>query len=62
MLSLVVFKLSLYVFDAPESPFGFIVVLSKIMLLSMNEDFCLLVKCNFCSIKEMQAMLHVKTI
>ena len=23
MLSLVVFKLSLYVFDAPESPFGF---------------------------------------
>ena len=23
MLSLMVFKLSLYVFDAPESPFGF---------------------------------------
>ena len=25
----------------------FIVVLSKIMLLSINEDFCLLVECNF---------------
>ena len=42
MLYLVVFKLSLYVFDAPESPFGFFfVVLSKIMLLSINKDFCL---------------------
>ena len=49
MLSLVVFKLSLYVFAAPESPFGFsLLLLSKIMLLSINEDFCLLVNCNFC--------------
>ena len=49
MLTLVVFKLSLYVFDAPESPFGFsLFVLSKIMLLSIIVDFCLLVKCNFC--------------
>ena len=45
MLSLVVFKLSLYVFDAPESLFVFFIVA---YLRSINEDFCLLVKCNLC--------------
>ena len=45
MLSLVVFKLSLYVFDDPESPFGFSLLF---YLRSINEDFCLLVKCSFC--------------